>query len=118
GILQIEQDHQVRLYGDAVLGDENKRVSHTIHRGAGLIMNEYKIALATTGRVSRGKKYYPGIGTPVPLLLTSKIPSASLLQQYGCNTAQFYSVDSLARHVMALTQLHWGSTREIVRLPI
>lgn len=117
GILQIEQDHLVRLYGDAA--KDQKKEDHTVFRSTGLIFNKTKIALATTGRISRRSKvYYPGIGTPTPLLLTSHVPSIDLLKRYGCNANQFYDIENLARHVMALTQLHWGSTKDNIRLPI
>ena len=117
GILQIEQDHQIRLYGDPQPG--NPKVDRVVHRGDGLVVNAHRIVLATTGQVRRGTTtYYPGIGTPTPLLLTSLVPSAELLKQYGCNSSQFYSIEEMARHTMALTQLHWGSTRDLVRLPI
>ena len=61
---------------------------------------------------------YPGIGTPQPLLLTSIVPNQQILQKYGCNANQFYSSEDLAKHAMALTQLHWGSLKDNVRLPI
>lgn len=117
GILQIEQDHQIRLYGNP---DENKpKVDRTVYRGDGLVINTRKIVLATTGQVQRSREsYYPGVGTPVPLLLTSHIPPVELLKHYGCDSNQFYSIDQMAQHTMALTQLHWGSTRDLVRLPI
>lgn len=116
GILQIEQEHQVRLYGDQI--ENGGRENCTVYRGTGLIFNKSKMALATTGRVSRGNSPYPGIGTPTPLLLTSCVPTDDIRQQYGCNRSQFYPIESLARHTMALTQLHWGSTRDMIRLPI
>lgn len=116
GILQIEQEHQVRLYGNQV--ENGGKENRTIYRGTGLTFNENKMALATTGRVSRGNNPYPGIGTPTPLLLTSYVPTDDILHQYGCNRSQFYPIENLARHTMALTQLHWGSTRDMIRLPI
>jgi argonaute-like protein implicated in RNA metabolism and viral defense len=81
------------------------------------------MAMATTGRVYRStsqgiQDYYPGIGTPQPLLLTSQVPSVDLLQRYSCSERQFYGIEMLARHVMALTQLHWGSIKDNIRLPI
>jgi hypothetical protein len=117
GILQIEQDHKIRLYGDEA--EDRPKENRTVFRGMALVLGEFKAVLATTGRVSRGNyTYYPGIGTPQPLLLTSHSPSPTLLRRYGCNAGQFYDIDTLTRHVMALTQLHWGSTKENIRLPI
>lgn len=117
GIVQIEQDHHLRLYGG--LDKSDKRVSRTVVRGGGLVLNRSKVVLATTGLVYRGgRNKYPGIGTPQPLLLTSIIPSPNILNQYKCNSDQFYNNEELSKHVMALTQLHWGSTKENVRLPI
>lgn len=117
GVVQIEQEHNIRLYGDAIKG--NSRLDRTILRGASLILNETKMVLATTGRVhTSSKDYYPGIGTPQPLLLTSRMPSNEILDLYGCKPNQFYDIESLGKHVMALTQLHWGSTRSSIRLPI
>jgi hypothetical protein len=51
-------------------------------------------------------------------LITSVLPSQVLMQQYGLTSSNFYGVESLTQHVMALTQLHWGSTRDNIRLPI
>jgi hypothetical protein len=121
GILQIEQEHQIRLYGDEV--KKRRKENRAVFRGTGLVFNDSKIVLATTGRIYRQtasgvQDYYPGIGTPQPLLITSRVPSTALLQRYGCSDSQFYSIETLAKHVMALTQLHWGSTRENIRLPI
>lgn len=121
GILQIEQDHHVRLYGDEVKG--RKKENRAVFRGTGLLFNDQKMAMATTGRVYRStsqgiQDYYPGIGTPQPLLLTSQVPSVDLLQRYSCSERQFYGIEMLARHVMALTQLHWGSIKDNIRLPI
>ena len=83
-------------------------------------MNSSTIALASTGCVNRGARgqIYFGIGTPQPLLITSVLPSSALMQQYGLTAENFYSVESATKHIMALTQLHWGSTRDNVRLPI
>lgn len=121
GIVQIEQEHKVRLYGDEVEG--RAKENRTVFRCSGLVMNETKLALSTTGRVYRQTSnktldFYPGIGTPHPLLLTSKIPPNELLKKYGCRANQFYDIETLGRHVMALTQLHWGSTKDNIRLPI
>lgn len=116
GILQIEQEHQVRLYGDPVMN--RKKEDRTVFRGTALTLNQSRAALATTGRISRHPFYYPGIGTPRPLLLTARVPSEKLLREYGCDVSQFYDIETLVKHVMALTQLHWGSTRENIRLPI
>lgn len=122
GIVQIEQEHKVRLYGDEVKG--RAKEDRTVFRTSGLVLNKTKIVLATTGRVYRQAANnrildsYTGIGTPHPLLLTSKIPPDELLKKYGCRVDQFYDIETLGRHVMALTQLHWGSTRDNIRLPI
>lgn len=113
GILQIEQDHLRRLYGSPVMND--KRLSHAAFRGTGLEINKTKMLLATTGRTE--KKYF-GIGTPNPLLLTSILPSSQVQTIYSCRLQQFYGIETLGRHVMALTQLHWGSIKDNVRQPI
>jgi hypothetical protein len=117
GIVQIEQDHQIKLYGPA---SKNHRADRTVSRGFSVFMSNNTIALASTGCVDRGKKglSYFGIGTPQPLLITSVLPSKALMQQYGLTINNFYSVESLTKHIMALTQLHWGSTRDNIRLPI
>lgn len=113
GILQVEQDHLRRLYGSP---ETDARLSHTVERGAGLVINDAELLLATTGRTTSNK--YFGIGTPNPLLLTSVLPSPQLRSAYGCRPQQFYSIETLGQHVMALTQLHWGSTHDNVRQPI
>ena len=117
GIVQIEQEHQIKLYGPE---STNPKADRTVSRGMGVLMSNNAIALASTGCVNRGKKglSYFGIGTPQPLLITSVLPSQVLMQQYGLTSSNFYSVESLTQHVMALTQLHWGSTRDNIRLPI
>ncbi len=116
GIVQIEQDHQVKLYGSA---SKNQRVDRTVQRGIGLKINSNKIALASTGFVTRtGGQYYLGIGTPQPLLITSILPAESVIRQYGLSNQQFFGVEALTRHIMALTQLHWGSIKDNIRLPI
>lgn len=116
GIVQIEQDHQVRLYGHQ---SQDKKIDRTVLRGMGLIINSQKIALASTGFTQRKNgNYYIGIGTPQPLLITSILPSSSLLGKYAIRQEQFYDALSLTKHIMALTQLHWGSTKDNIRLPI
>jgi hypothetical protein len=117
GIVQIEQDHQVKVYGAE---SKDARVSRVVPRGTALTMDSRMMALATTGSVERPGKppSYHGIGTPQPLLLSTLVPSATVMQRYGLTGDNFYPIDSLARHIMALTQLHWGSTRDLIRLPI
>lgn len=120
GLLQIEQEHHIRLYGSSL---EAKVINNTVFRGSAIQMNSNKMILASTGRSYRqtssglSTKYY-GIGTPQPLLLKSIVPSQQILQKYGCTLDQFYDIEELSKHVMALTQLHWGSLRDNVRLPI
>ena len=120
GLLQIEQEHHLRLYGAAAqTGKEN----NTIFRGSALQLNTEKLVIASTGRSYRQTSSglftkYPGIGTPQPLILTSIVPNQQILQKYGCNINQFYNIEDLAKHTMALTQLHWGSLKDNVRLPI
>ena len=116
GILQIEQDHSARLYGDEHIQSRND--NRTVFRGTELVITDKKVVLATSGRTPRNPQRYFGIGTPQPLMLTSCQPSDELLAKYRCNTNQFYDVVTLSRHVMALTQLHWGSIRDNIRLPI
>ena len=120
GLLQIEQDHHIRLYGSYA---DTRKENYTIYRGTSLQLNRTKLLLATTGRsyrqTARGLfTNYPGIGTPQSLLLTSIEPSQQLLQKYGVNANQFFDILELSRHTMALTQLHWGSLKDNVRLPI
>lgn len=117
GIVQIEQDHQMKLYGPA---SHNAQSDRTVSRGLGAFMGANKIALASTGSVSRGAKgeIYFGIGTPQPLLITSVLPSQVLLKQYGLAPENFFDIEAVTKHIMALTQLHWGSTRDNIRLPI
>lgn len=120
GILQIEQDHHIRLYGPPA---ESGKENYTIYRGSALQPSQTKLVLATTGRSHRQTASglhtnYPGIGTPQPLLLTSIVPSQQILQKYGCTSNQLFDIVNLSRHTMALTQLHWGSLKDNVRLPI
>lgn len=117
GILQVEQDHAVRLYGDP---ENNNKTDRTVLRRAGLIFNENKMVVATTGSIQRGRgpMLYPGIGTPQPLLLTRHLPSEPQSSKYGCAEIHFYNIQTLGEHLVALTQLHWGSTRDNIRLPI
>ena len=120
GLLQIEQEHHIRLYGSAT---QSVKENNTIFRGSALQLNNEKIIIASTGRSYKQTfsglfSNYPGIGTPQPLLLTSIVPNQLILQKYGCNINQFYSIEDLAKHTMALTQLHWGSLKDNVRLPI
>ena len=120
GLLQIEQEHHIRLYGAAA---QTAKENNTIFRGSALQLNSQKLVIASTGRSYRQTTSglfmnYPGIGTPQPLLLTSILPNQQILQKYGCNINQFYSSEDLAKHAMALTQLHWGSLKDNVRLPI
>lgn len=113
GILQIEQDHLRRLYGRPI--SDNEKLDRTVFRGTGLVISHNRLLLATTGR---GNRYYFGIGTPNPLLLTSILPSPEMQKMYRCGLQQFYDIETLGKHVMALTQLHWGSTKDNVRQPI
>jgi hypothetical protein len=120
GLLQIEQEHHIRLYGSSA---QTFKENNTIFRGSALQMNSKKMVLASTGRSYRQTSTglftnYPGIGTPQPLLLNSIVPTSQILQKYGCNINQFYNIDDLSKHAMALTQLHWGSLKDNVRLPI
>lgn len=119
GILQIEQAHLRRLYGSIEVNNTNqkqfKKLNRTVLRGMALRINHSKLLVATTGRSHAS---YFGIGTPNPLLLTSVEPSPQLQKMYSCRAEQFYTVEILGRHVMALTQLHWGSTQDNVRQPI
>jgi hypothetical protein len=117
GILQIEQDHQIRLYGDAMAEETN--LDRVVSRNSGLVTGSRTMVLATTGAVFRGSgSYYPGIGTPTPLVLASRIPTGDQLRYFGISEDQFFTIEQMALHAMALTQLHWGSTRDLVRLPI
>ncbi|MDX9866164.1 MAG: hypothetical protein RBT34_15280, partial [Anaerolineaceae bacterium] len=120
GLLQIEQDHHIRLYSSSV---ESIKENNTIFRGSALQLNPEKVVIASTGCISRQRSSglstnYYGIGTPKPLLLTSIVPNQHILQKYGCDINQFYNIEDLAEHAMALTQLHWGSLKDNVRLPI
>ena|SRR5688572_12441898 len=117
GIVQIEQEHQIKLYGPA---SNDPKLDHTPSRGLGMRLGPNKIALSSTGSVARGRNgfHYFGIGTPQPLLITSVLPSRTIMQQYGLTPEHFYGVESVAGHIMALTQLHWGSLRDNIRLPI
>lgn len=120
GLLQIEQDHNIRLYGPSA---DTSKESYTVYRGTSLQLNRTKLLLATTGRSYRQTSKglltgYHGIGTPKSLLLTSIEPSQQVMQKYGVNANQFYDIIELSKHAMALTQLHWGSLKDNVRLPI
>lgn len=115
GIVQIEQEHTFRLYGE-----RRDAANQVVPRRTGVIFNNSKMALATTGANTRfgGDWYYPGIGTPKPLLLTQKLPASTILKRYRASASQFYQIRPLAEHIVALSQLHWGSTKENIRLPI
>jgi len=120
GIAAIRTNHDIRLYGPA---DTLRNRDRVVARGSCVLVNDAKSILATTGRIYREKpgrviNRYSGIGTPRPLVVQRVLPNMHQLQAYKCSEDQFYTIQDLTSHVLALTQLHWGSFREDIRLPI
>lgn len=120
GIASIHTHHLLRLYG---IQDNNDRASRVALRGTRVLLRQNRALLATTGRIYRQTprktiNFYPGIGTPRPLLVENIIPDQTLQNKYKLGANQFYSTSELSAHIFALTHLHWGSIREDIRLPI
>jgi hypothetical protein len=120
GIASIHTHHLLRLYG---IPDNNSKTSRVVLRGTRVLLHPNTALIATTGRIyrqtpSKTINFYPGIGTPRPLLIENVIPDQMLRNKYKLNENQFYSTSELSAHIFALTHLHWGSIREDIRLPI
>ena len=113
GLVSILKNHELRMYGPDH-SDMSWRMQNTITRGSTHILSENSALIATTGK---NAFYYPGIGTPKPVLIERFIPSTETLEATGFNLRQMYSIEEICEQILALTQIHWGSTRNI-RLPI
>lgn len=112
-LVSIIKDHNLRLYGP-LYSELPLPMRNTVSRGAVQILDENTAVIATTGK---NHMYYPGIGTPKPILLERYVPSEEVLKSTGFDIGQIYSIEEICEQVLALTQLHWGSIGNI-RLPV
>lgn len=112
-LVSIIKNHDLRVYGPDNI-NESLPIQNTVSRGAVHLINENTAVVATTGK---NQSYYPGIGTPRPLILERFCPSDETLKVAGFDKAQMYSIEEICDQVLSLTKLHWGTTRSI-RLPI
>jgi hypothetical protein len=111
-LVSIYKNHDVRMYGPEFRTDY--RMNHTITKGSARLLNENTAVIATTGKNPFG---YFGIGTPTPLIVQRFVPSNETFSNTGFDSGQMYSIEEICEHILSLTRLHWGSTRDI-RLPI
>jgi hypothetical protein len=126
GLVSIYKSNDLRMYGPPAGSPEKVwRLEHTVTRGCAFIFDESCAVIATTGKVyevprgrPEGSYSYKGIGTPDPLIIERNLPSQDLLGEYGLNESNFYSIEELCEHVLALTKLHWGTMRQDIRLPV
>ena len=112
-LVSIYKNHNLRMYGPDY-PDSKWPMRNTVTRGSVYILNENTALVATTGKTSYS---YPGIGTPRPILVERFVPSAETLRSTGFSASQMYSIEEICEQVLALTKLHWGTTRNI-RLPV
>lgn len=112
-LVSIYKNHRLRMYGPDY-PESRWPMRNTITRGSVCVLNENMALVATTGKTSYS---YPGIGTPRPILIERFEPSVETLSSAGFSTSQMYSVEEICEQVLALTKLHWGTTRNI-RLPV
>jgi hypothetical protein len=112
-LVSIYKNHNLRMYGPDY-PDSRWPMRNTVTRGSVYVLNENTALVATTGKTSYS---YPGIGTPRPILVERYVPSAETLRSTGFSASQMYSIEEICEQVLALTKLHWGTTRNI-RLPV
>jgi hypothetical protein len=112
-LVSIYKNHNLRMYGPDY-PNLKWPMRNTVTRGSVYILNENAALVSTTGKTGYS---YPGIGTPRPILIERFVPSIETLNFTGFSASQMYSIEEICEHVLALTKLHWGTTRDI-RLPI
>lgn len=112
GFASLIQAHGFRMYGEA---DEDRRNSFVVKRGVMCPLETDRILLATTGRTESSRH---SVGTPQPLEVRVQRPSPEVLESVGLDHINQYSVAQICEQLMALTQLHWGSMRKEIKLPV
>lgn len=112
-LVSVIKNHELRLYGPSYK-HLKWPMRNTVSRGSVQILNEDSAVVATTGK---NRAYYPGIGTPNPVLIERYVPSDEVLEATGFSKYHMYSIEEICEQILSLTQLHWGSTRNI-RLPV
>jgi hypothetical protein len=112
-LVSIYKNHHLRMYGPDY-PESRWPMRNTVARGSMCVLNENTALVATTGKTSYS---YPGIGTPRPILVERFVPSPEILNSTGFSASQMYSIEEICEQVLALTKLHWGTTRNI-RLPV
>ena len=112
GFVSLIQNHGFRVYGEAV---SDRRDNFVVRRGIMCPLETDRALLATTGRTETSGH---SIGTPQPLEVRVKRPSPEVLESVGLDRINQYSVAQLCEQLMALTQLHWGSMRKEIKLPV
>lgn len=112
-MVSIIKNHELRLYGPPY-DQLSWPMRNTVTKGSVQLLNKNSALVATTGK---NRFYYPGIGTPKPLLIERYVPSQNVFHKSGFSQEQMYTIQEICEQILALTQLHWGSTRTI-RLPV
>jgi hypothetical protein len=112
GFVSLVQNHGFRMYGEP---NSNSRKNSVVHRGTMCTLEIDKALLATTGRTDRSDHI---LGTPQPLEIRVERPSPETLESVGLDRIKQYSVAQLCEQLMALTQLHWGTMRREIKLPV
>jgi hypothetical protein len=112
GFVSLIQNHGFRMYGEP---DSDWRDSCVVRRGVMCTLEADRILLATTGRTETSSHV---LSTPQPLEIRVERPSPEGLESVGLDRVNQYSDAQLCEQLMALTQLHWGSMRREIRLPV
>lgn len=112
GFVSLIQNHSFRIYGEA---DADWRDNFVVRRGIMRLLETDRALLATTGRTESSRH---SLGTPQPLEIRIEHPSPEVLERLGLDRINQYSITQLSEQLMALTQLHWGSTRKEIKLPV
>jgi hypothetical protein len=112
GFVSLIQNHNFRMYGEA---DDDWWDNFVVRRGVMCPLEADRAVLATTGRTESSSHK---IGTPQPLEVRVQRPLPEVLENVGLDHVNQYSVAQLCEQLMALTQLHWGSMRKEIKLPV
>lgn len=112
GFVSLIQNHGFRMYGEP---DTDSRDSCVVRRGVMCKLEAGRNLLATTGRTERSSHV---LGTPQPLEVRVEHPSSEILESVALDHINQYSDAQLCEQLMALTQLHWGSMRREIKLPV